>query len=577
MIWEYLSSSFMDGSETCADVLIQCQDGFIPTHRLVLASSSEMLSSIFRSDTWDEQITIILPDFNSKEVSNCLKEFYKNGSNTTNNVAIANVLRLTRPNFMKLHDAVIAPELGNRCEKLTENLGHVNTENKTDLKDNNEIEIKVEESHDDDFLSEDVRLDEDQDHARYLPIVEFHERDICHEFKLDCKVEEKYNEQDFVSLVECNKSNKKKGGSLKNSVSRQFFEIDEENRAHCKICGYTTTNSTALFLRHLKKKHLDVFKTLNLKKSGRKKLNTEESHRDEVEVQESFGKKTKLPKIKKVRKEMKKTSEYRKHFDNDEEGKVNCKLCGKKLVDRAFCMQEHLRFNHTDVFILVKKKAPGRPQPRLYSQYFSEVPDNPAKVLCSLCNTTYSPNNIIRHINNVHSIFEGGKTKKDYICTFCGKTFKNNWNRQKHENLIHLKIEKGKSENKEDDVQLHQCSGCGKQFKSWNSLDLHEKRGVCKSDPETLKCPTCDKQFTNRGKYLLHIKRSSLCSGENIMKAFPCHYCEGSFTTLTFLQKHLRIHTGETPYQCEFCSRKFKFLHRLTFHKSKCGSGSIMN
>merc|ERR1719342_190473 len=68
-----------------------------------------MLSSIFRSDRWDEQITIILPDFNSKEVLNCLKEFYKNGSNTTNNVAIANVLRLTRPN--------------------------VNTENKTDLKD----------------------------------------------------------------------------------------------------------------------------------------------------------------------------------------------------------------------------------------------------------------------------------------------------------------------------------------------------------------------------------------------------------------------------------------------------------
>ena len=79
-ILEYLSSSLSDGSDTTADILIHCNDGVVSTHRLVLASISEMLSSIFKHDTWDEPITIILPDFDSRELSSYLKDFCQNGS-----------------------------------------------------------------------------------------------------------------------------------------------------------------------------------------------------------------------------------------------------------------------------------------------------------------------------------------------------------------------------------------------------------------------------------------------------------------------------------------------------------------
>ena len=44
------------------DVTMQCGDGSVPCHRLVLASLSPMLSSILSSDTWDEAITIMMPD-----------------------------------------------------------------------------------------------------------------------------------------------------------------------------------------------------------------------------------------------------------------------------------------------------------------------------------------------------------------------------------------------------------------------------------------------------------------------------------------------------------------------------------
>ena len=79
-ILTYLSSSLSDGSDTTADVLIHCSNGIVPTHRLVLASISSMLLSIFKQDTWDETITLMLKDFTVDQISEYLLNFYQNGT-----------------------------------------------------------------------------------------------------------------------------------------------------------------------------------------------------------------------------------------------------------------------------------------------------------------------------------------------------------------------------------------------------------------------------------------------------------------------------------------------------------------
>ena len=45
-----------------ADVRLQCGDGAVGGHRLVLAAVSPMLRAVFREDSWDEDIVIMLPD-----------------------------------------------------------------------------------------------------------------------------------------------------------------------------------------------------------------------------------------------------------------------------------------------------------------------------------------------------------------------------------------------------------------------------------------------------------------------------------------------------------------------------------
>ena len=80
-IMGYLSSSLFDGNDSTADVLIHCSNGIIPTHRLVLASISKMLLTIFKQDTWDEPILIKIPDVTIEEMLECLGDLYDGKKN----------------------------------------------------------------------------------------------------------------------------------------------------------------------------------------------------------------------------------------------------------------------------------------------------------------------------------------------------------------------------------------------------------------------------------------------------------------------------------------------------------------
>nr|KAG5695156.1 hypothetical protein BaRGS_030202 [Batillaria attramentaria] len=43
-----------------------------------------------------------------------------------------------------------------------------------------------------------------------------------------------------------------------------------------------------------------------------------------------------------------------------------------------------------------------------------------------------------------------------------------------------------------------------------------------------------------------------------LLKRFICETCRKCFATKSDLRTHIRTHTGETPYKCEFCDRAFK-------------------
>jgi KRAB domain-containing zinc finger protein len=77
---------------------------------------------------------------------------------------------------------------------------------------------------------------------------------------------------------------------------------------------------------------------------------------------------------------------------------------------------------------------------------------------------------------------------------------------------------------------------------------------------KTKKCPLCDKIFIK--KYLLerHIRSHT---GET---PYKCVECGKGFTRKDRLQTHTRIHTGEKPYCCNQCGKGFNQSSHLKTH-----------
>ena len=78
------TDSFLQYLATCSNtwnsltnVAIICYDGLLPAHKLVLAALSPLLCSMLaEADTWDETVSVVMPDFSIQQVSQYLADIF---------------------------------------------------------------------------------------------------------------------------------------------------------------------------------------------------------------------------------------------------------------------------------------------------------------------------------------------------------------------------------------------------------------------------------------------------------------------------------------------------------------------
>merc|ERR1711981_153175 len=69
-----------------------------------------------------------------------------------------------------------------------------------------------------------------------------------------------------------------------------------------------------------------------------------------------------------------------------------------------------------------------------------------------------------------------------------------------------------------------------------------------------------------RGKFPDYVNRKIICL-----------FCSRKFWSAEDLRRHVRTHTGERPYSCDICNRRFTLKHSMLRHKKKHDSGVSSN
>ncbi|GFY42893.1 uncharacterized protein TNIN_75341 [Trichonephila inaurata madagascariensis] len=91
--------------------------------------------------------------------------------------------------------------------------------------------------------------------------------------------------------------------------------------------------------------------------------------------------------------------------------------------------------------------------------------------------------------------------------------------------------------------------------------------------PKQYKCSMCDKEFTAKGSLKAHFTvHTGLDNFSNDQASrvqygfvYQCSYCSYTTKFATTIKRHELTHTGERPYPCSFCGKRF--IQRSTLHR----------
>ncbi|CAG0891315.1 unnamed protein product [Cyprideis torosa] len=256
-----------------------------------------------------------------------------------------------------------------------------------------------------------------------------------------------------------------------------------------------------------------------------------------------------------------------------------CTVCSKRFSHKASLFQHKKLHSGERPHQCHQCEARFNQKQHLQRHLVSHDPEKGHR--CDICGKTF----IAGHVLKRHKMSHTGE--KRFQCTTCDKGFIHSTNFQRH-----MAMHRGE--------KPHQCDICGYRCTQKGDLKRHRGRHLLRDGERTTRMEPhqlpSKKKLNNldgSGNPEIKMKRPRGRPSKNTLKdveensendqgsgcrnerkklkstlgRLQCEICGKGFGTKQRLKYHSVIHTGEKPYECPVCFKKFAFLSAMLGHR----------
>merc|ERR1719233_509388 len=112
------------------------------------------------------------------------------------------------------------------------------------------------------------------------------------------------------------------------------------------------------------------------------------------------------------------------------------------------------------------------------------------------------------------------------------------------------------------------CPKCGKKYSTVTHMKVHFRAHIrVHTGDRPYICTECTKKFKTSSDLNKHRRTHTK------ERPYVCNLCRKSFTTADIRKVHIRTHTGEKPYACKYCNKTFpsktNFQNHVRIHSGE--------